>query len=99
VTETANGVDIHGCLRVYRNKGVEQLFNFHGLTLVSLTDQSHFPKLLHAGDTHQASPSIESSAERKILRYKVLSSASAAQGRVITSAARVGEVVVFAWKS
>ena len=56
------------------------------------------PKLLHAGGTHQASPSIESSAERKILRYKVLS-ASAAQGRVITSAARVGEVVVFAWKS
>lgn len=57
------------------------------------------PKLLHAGGIHQASPSIESSAERKILRNKVLSSASAARGRVITSAARVGEVVVFAWKS
>ena len=52
------------------------------------------PKPLHAGGTHQASASIESSAERKILRYKVLSSASAAQGRVITSTARVGEVVV-----
>ena len=66
---SSDGVDIHGCLRACRKRVLSSSSTFTAYLGVFHRPKS-LPKLLHAGGTHQASPSIESSAERKILRYK-----------------------------